>query len=178
MQCQVDVRMGAITTLDWVEREFVMPFDIDKIGQGERFPFMDSKVSENGEVEWLPVDTTSDEYVCFKQINPDEFREIREKYKGKKTNVPVPNPTTRAMEVVVQYEQTPEQERKERMEYWDKSIVEWNIKTPNGAEIPCTADNKYKLVTGDQRFLRFANKCLQLIAGAKDEEKEAEKKTS
>lgn len=157
-----------------------MSFDIEKIGQGEWFPFMDSKINtETGEVEWLPVDPESDEKICFKQLNPDKWREIRDKYKGKKTNVPVQNPTSRAMEVVPQYEQTAAQEKGERMEFWDAQIVDWNIKTPKGELIPCTAETKYKLITGAPNFLRYANKCLQLMAGAKEEgKKELEKNSS
>ena len=154
-------------------------FDIEKIGQGEWFPFMDSKVNiETGDVEWLPVDPSSEEKICFKQLTPDQWRKIKDKYKGKKTNIPVQNPTTRAMEVVPQYEQTPAQESAERMEFWDAQIVDWNIKTPKGEPIPCTAENKYKLITGAPNFLRYANKCLQLMAGAKDEEKKELEKNS
>jgi hypothetical protein len=153
-----------------------MSFDIDKIGTGEWFPFMDSKINENGEVEWLPVDLESDEKICFKQLSPDRYREIHEKYKGKKTNVPVQNVQSRAMEIVPQYEQTPAQEKAERMEFWDEQIVDWNIKTPSGDAIPCTAENKYKLITGEPRFLRYANKCLQLMISGKDEEVKKQEK--
>ena len=145
-----------------------MPFDIDKIGAGEWFPFRDSRIDENGEVEWLPVE--SDEKVCFKQVSPDRFREINDKYKGKKINHMAQNPATRSMELVVEYEQSPAQEKASRMEFWDEAIVDWDIKTPDGEQIPCNAENKYKLVTGDQRFLRYANKCLQLISGVKEDE--------
>jgi hypothetical protein len=150
-----------------------MSFDIDKIGSGEWFPFMDSKISENGEVEWLPVDPECGEKVCFRQLGPDRYREIHDKYKGKKTNIPVKDPDTREMKVVGQYEQTPAQEKGERMECWDEQIVDWNITTPDGKAIPCTAENKYKLIVGEPRFLRYANKCIHMMSGVKaDEEKE------
>jgi hypothetical protein len=156
-----------------------MSFDIEKIGSGEWFPFMDSKIGENGEVEWLPVDPECDEKVCFRQLGPDRYREIHDKYKGKKTNIPVQNPTSRGMEVVPQYEQTPAQEKAERMAFWDEQIVDWNITTPDGKPIPCTAETKYKLITGESRFLRYANKCIQLMSGTKtDEDKEKTKNLS
>jgi len=162
------------------ERFYHMSFDIEKIGSGEWFPFMDSKVNiETGEVEWLPVDPESDEKICFMQISLDRWREIRDKHKGKKINVPVQNPTTRGMEVVVQNEQTLAQEKAERMDVWDTQIVDWNIKTPQGKPIPCTAENKYKLITGAPNFLRYANKCLQLMTGTEeDAKKELEKNLS
>jgi len=150
-----------------------MPFDIDKIGQGEWFPFMDSKVGENGEIEWLPVDPNEEERVCFRQMDPDRYRLIKDKYRGKKIIVPMQNPTTKAMDFGKDYEQTPEQEKGERMEFWDESIIAWNIKLPDGSPIPCTAENKYKLVTGEQRFLRYANKCLMILSGSQESEKKA-----
>jgi len=160
----------------FISRKVFKMFDIDKIGQGEWFPFMDSKINETGDVEWLPVDTSSDERICFKQIGPDRYREIHDKYKGKKLNIPVENKSTRAMEVVPQYEQTAAQEKAERMEFWDETIVDWNIKTPNGSLISCTAENKYKLINGEPRFVRFANKCLQLLSGAKEAEAKLQEK--
>jgi len=147
-------------------------FDIEKIGNGEWFPFMDSNIGDDGKVEWLPVDINSDEKVCFKQIGPDMYREIHDKYKGKKINIPVQNVSTRGMEVIPQYEQTAAQEKAERMEFWDATIVDWNIKTPNGNLIPCTAENKYKLIHYEPRFVRYANKCLQLMAGTKEKQEE------
>lgn len=155
-----------------------MPFDIQKIGEGEWFPFLDSKINiETGEVEWLPVDLESDEKICFQIISPDKFREIQDRHRGKKINTPVLNTLSKAMEIIVSYEQTPVQEKAERMEFWDNAITDWNIKdSRNSSPIPCTAENKYKLITGDQRFLRYANKCLQLLSGAKeDTEKKSEK---
>lgn len=146
-----------------------MSFDIEKIGGGEWFPFMDSRINETGGVEWLPVDPESTERVCFRQLSPDRFRELQNKHKGKKINIPVMNTLSKAMEVIVQYEQTPAQEKAQSVEFWDEAITDWEIDTPAGVPIPCTSENKYKLVMGDARFLRYANKCLKLLSGNVEE---------
>jgi len=150
-------------------------FDLNKLGGGEWFPWQDSKIGEDGEIEW--GEPSLDERICFKQITADRFREIRDKYKGKKVNVPVKNPQTRQMEIVVQYEQTLEQEREERRAFWDETIVDWEIKTPIGEAIPCTTDNKYKLITEEPRFIRFANKCLSVLTQVTEAEAKAAEKT-
>jgi hypothetical protein len=155
-----------------------MPFDIQKIGEGEWFPFIDSKINmETGEIEWLPIDLESDERVCFRIINSDRFREIQEKYRGKKINIPVLNTLSKAMEIITTYEQTPAQEKAERMEFWNEAITDWNIKdSRDGNPISCTGENKYKLIMGNQRFLRYANKCLGLLSRrSEDIKKKSEK---
>lgn len=154
-------------------------FDLAKLGVGEWFPYQDSVINkETGAVEWLPIIPDSDEKVCFKQPDADVFRAIKEKYKGKKVNNPVRNPDTRAMELVVTYEQTPAQEKGQSMEFWDAAIVDWTIKDQNGDIIPLTPENKYKLVTMMPAFLRFCNHCLELLSGAKIEGAKAAEKNS
>jgi hypothetical protein len=155
-------------------------FDLEKIGKGEWFPYQDSVINDKGEIEWISVAYCEDgkpaESVCFKQIDPDEHRLVREQYKGKKINTPLLNTLTKAMELNVSYEQTPEQEKAERMEFWDKTITDWDLKGPEGQPIPCTKENKYKLVKGHMPFLRFCNRSLQILSNAKAEgEKAAEK---
>ncbi len=155
-----------------------MSFDISKIGKGEWFPFSDSKINlATGVVEWIDPDPESDERVCFKSINPERMREINDKYKGKKINTPVLNTLSKAMEIIVSYELTPEQEKGGRVAFWDEVITDWTIKDkPTREIIPCTAENKYLLITGEMRFLRYANRCLQLLSGITQETKEASEK--
>lgn len=152
-------------------------FDLAKLGVGEWFPYQESVIDkETGRIEWLPSDPDTDEKVCFKQPDADVFRAIKEKYKGKKINNPVRNPETRAMEIVVTYEQTPAQEKAQSMEFWDHAIVDWTIKDQAGKIIPLTAENKYKLVTQMPVFLRFCNRCLELLSGSKAEDDRAAEK--
>lgn len=150
-------------------------FDIAKLGIGEWFPYQESKVdSETGKVTWGEPSTT--EKICFRRMDPDRNREISEKFKGKRINTPVLNTISKKMELVVTYEQTPEQEKAERMAFWDEIISDWNITDPNGNPIPVTAENKYLLIKGSMEFLRFANRCLEILSGAMVEKAEAAEK--
>ncbi len=154
-----------------------MSFDIAKIGAGEWFPFQESEVDlETGTIKWSPPDPTSEEKVCFRQVHPDALRAMNDKYRGKKINTPVLNTLSKAMEIVVTYEPTPGQEKDGRIAFWDEAIQNWMIKDKQGADIPGTAENKYLLITGDMRFLRYANRCLQLLSGiVQDTARAAEK---
>lgn len=150
-------------------------FDISKLGIGEWFPYQESKVDPlTGEVTWGEPSAT--EKICFRRMDPDRNREISEKYKGKKINTPVMNPSSKKMELITTYEQTPEQEKAERMAFWDEIISDWNITDPQGKSIPPTAENKYLLIKGSMEFLRFANRCLEILSGAMVENKEASEK--
>ena len=64
----------------------------------------------------------------------------------------------------------------ERMAFWDEIISDWNITDPQGKAIPLTAENKYLLIKGSMEFLRFANRCLEILSGAMVENKEASEK--
>lgn len=152
-------------------------FDLSKLGVGEWFPYQDSVVNpENGVVTWLDISPTSKESVCFKNPDPDETRARQRKYRGNKINNPVLNTISKQMEIVVTYEQTPEQEAAASREFWDAAIVDWKLYDPEGKLIPCTTDNKYKLIKGHMPFLRFCNRSLQILQGVKTEaESKAEK---
>ena len=147
-------------------------FDLEKLGVGEWFPYQESVVDkETGKVEWLEVDLANDERICFKQPDAETMRVMRDKSKGKKVNNPVRNPETRAMEIVVTYEQTSEQEKAQSMEFWDSAITDWTIKNPKTkVVIPCTAENKYKLITMVPAFVRFCNRSLEILSGTKIEQ--------
>jgi hypothetical protein len=80
------------------------------------------------------------------------------------------------MELIVTYEQTPEQEKAERMAFWDEIISDWNITDPAGKAIPPTAENKYLLIKGSMEFLRFANHCLEILSGELVKKAEASEK--
>lgn len=151
-------------------------FDLEKLGVGEWFPYQESIVhKEDGRIEWLDVDLTNDEKICFKQPDAETMRLMRDKYKGKKVNNPVRNPETRAMEIVTTYEQTSEQEKAQSMDFWDAAITDWTIKNPKTKQvIPCTKENKYKLITMVPAFVRFCNRSLEILSGTKIEQEKAQ----
>jgi hypothetical protein len=154
-------------------------FDLEKLGVGEWFPYQDSVVNKaDGSIEWLDVDPSADEKICFKQPDAETMRLMRDKYKGKKVNNPVRNPETRAMEIVVTYDQTSDQEKAQSMEFWDNAITDWTIKGKDKKVIPCTVENKYKLITMVPAFVRFCNRSLEILSGTSIEKEATQTKNS
>ena len=149
-----------------------MRFDLEKTG--EWFTFFESEIDSNGEVKYHPPAPDAGR-VCFRLADAEVIEQIYQKTR-KKVSEFVFNPKTRQMEKVKSYEQTPEQERAEREMIWDYAIVDWeNILDAKGKEIPCTLENKMKLMN-IPKFARFAGRCLQIISGAAEAEAAAEEK--
>ena len=158
-------------------------FDIESLGVGVWFPYQDSVVHKNPdgtikEVEWLDYDEKNAERVCLRQPDPEKMRLARDKYKGKKNNLFVKDPDTRQMVVVPSVEQTSEQEKEQSMAFWDEAIEDWEIRNSKKELIPCTKENKYKLITMVPAFVRFCNDRLERLAGIKIETQKASEKNS
>ena len=56
---------------------------------------------------------------------------------------------------------------------WDYQIVNWHILDPDGNEIPCTLENKLKLMGYSTEFADWIIKCLNQLAA--DEKKRLER---
>lgn len=150
-----------------------MLFDINT-GAGEWFPFFGSRIKQDGEIEYFDPEPGAGS-VCLRIADPDVWEKIQSETR-KKVSENVFNPKTRAMERIVYFDQTPAQERKEREMIWDHAIVGWkDILDANGKQIPCTLENKMKLINNPQ-FGRFVGRCLQLIGEAKEAAKVNEAK--
>lgn len=64
------------------------------------------------------------------------------------------------------YERPPEvDERRRSMMLWDYMIVDWqNIEDDKGKEIPCTTDNKVKLMRESVVFAQFIGNCIEKLS--------------
>ena len=142
-----------------------MPFDLKNLGKPARFFWPDDPKGE----EWVDLRSLSDkEQIALMRECGMEGRESFQ-----------PNPYT---------------EKIERMEYmpadldkmdvfldrvWDMTIVGWNLKEPDGKKIPCTAENKSRLMSGVDDFRRWVDECVAKIRPAREERrKELEKNSS
>jgi hypothetical protein len=150
-----------------------MRFDLNT-NAGEWFPFFSSEVKPDGEVTYLDPEEGAGR-VCLRIADEEVTEKIRLQTR-KPTKEFVYNPKTRAMERWEGFDQTPTQAKKEREMIWDHAIVAWeDILDGNGNPIPCTLENKMRLMSNPQ-FIRFVGRCLQLISGASAEaDKAAEK---
>lgn len=150
-----------------------MFFDLE-VSEGERFKFFTSSVDEDGKITF--DDPAPDAgTVSVRLIDSDTLDEIRTKTR-KKVTEHVLNPKTRAMERIIAFEQTPEQEKMERAMIWDHAITGWEgIKDKSRNDVPCTKENKVKLM-GNPYFGRFINECLNRLSKSTISLKEAEEK--
>lgn len=109
--------------------------------------------------------------VCLRIADAETLDRIHSETR-KKVSENVYNPKTRGMERIAYIDQTPEQEKKERELIWDHAIIEWDgMLDKNGNPIPCTLENKLKLMNIPV-FARFIGRCLQLIGSAEEQKKE------
>jgi hypothetical protein len=149
-----------------------MRFDLSSEAQGEWFKFFKSVLKENGETEYFPPEEDAGK-VCIRNCTPEIIEKIHAETRKKVSELAL-NPKTRSMERVIYYDQTPEQEKKEREMIWDFVIQGWEgILDKEGKDIPCTVENKMKLMTRSPQFARFVGRCLQIVTGADAESEEA-----
>jgi len=47
---------------------------------------------------------------------------------------------------------------------WDYQIANWQLKEPDGTDIPCNLDNKMLLVNGSPDFMKWALDCLERLS--------------
>jgi hypothetical protein len=141
-----------------------MRFDLSGEGQGEWFRFFCSTVKENGDVVFLEPEADAGR-VRLRIADTGVIEGIRAQTR-KTVKEFVHNPRTRGMERVEYEDQTPEQKKKEMELIWDHAIMEWEgIQDKNGNEIPCTVENKLKLMNVPQ-FARFVGRGFQIISSA------------
>jgi hypothetical protein len=142
-----------------------MRFDLSGESQGEWFRFFRSEIKENGDAVFLDPEEGAGK-VCLRIATSDIIEAIQAQTR-KKVSEFAHNPKTRAMERVVYFEQTPAQEKKENELIWDHAIVAWEgILDKEGNEIPCTPENKAKIMRASPEFARFVGRCLRLISSA------------
>jgi hypothetical protein len=147
-------------------------WNLEKTEQGDWFQFFDSRPDQQtGEIIYDPPSEDSKEEFCIRVMGPFWEEHIAARKKGSKI---VPHPQTRQMVRVAYSEDlTPEQEKKERDDAWDYAIVGWkNLKGPDGKDIPCTRDNKLKMIK-IPKFMRFVQRCFQILDGEVADTREA-----
>jgi len=153
-----------------------MRFDLSDDAKGEWFKFFRSEIKEGGEVNYLEPEADAGR-ICLRLATPEVINSIQSQTQKKVAEF-VRNPKSRAMERVTYFDQTPEQEKKERELIWDHAIQEWEgILDKDGNEIPCTLENKLKLMNIPQ-FARFVGRCLQILTGLEELEAETATKNS
>ena len=120
-------------------------------------------------------DEENNEWVEFRLINDSEMQNIRKKLGLKSTQKYIPNPNTKRMEPVNDLNMNDEMAVKFNDAVICYQISNWNFKDPQGLDIPCTDENKKKIMYGSPVFGKWANKCLKEVEkelGLLEEEEE------
>lgn len=140
-----------------------MQFNFEKYDEGQWFQFFESEVLPDGSTIKYHDPKPDAGWFQIRQGTTEILDAIRQKTQGERQVNFVPNPNTRQMERVISYDQSPEQAKQEREMMWDYSIVSWrDIKDGKGEELPVTLENKMRLLNV-LIFLRFLNRCLEII---------------
>lgn len=148
-------------------------FDLESGSKGDWFRFFESKV-EDGKTIYLEPDADAGR-VCVRVADAETLEKIQAETRTKKAEF-VKDKDTRQLVRVPYIDQTPTQEKKEREMIWDHAIVDWeNIIDSKGNQIPCTLENKMKLMSNPM-FARFIGRCFELITGNAEELKAASEK--
>jgi len=148
--------------------------DLEELDEGTWFQWQESHFDpEKGEFVFDPP--TSEAKV--KMRGAGEFFQKRLADRKRVREI-VLNPKTRQMEAVSYFKDlTPEQEQKEREDGYDYMIVDFeNFKNKKTGEIiECNRKNKIALMKVPA-FDRFVAKCLRVLSGIEEKEKEDEEK--
>ncbi len=135
-----------------------MSFDLDDLNPPKRFFWPDSeKVDpETGAV-------SHDEWVDLRLASDEDIRAFRRKTGIKEKIEHVVNPETRAVNRVVGSNFDEDKARRLGDEVTDFCISDWRVVSRDNAEIPCTRENKLKLVNGSPVFAKFIEECLNSL---------------
>lgn len=151
-----------------------MRFDVDKIHTGSWFTFFKSEVDDDGNIKYFDPEKNAGK-VQIRVVDPETLEKIQETTREEAAEFRN-NKKTRQLERVVFFKQTNDQKKAEREAIWDHVIVSWEgILDSKGNEIPCTLENKMKLMA-IPLFARFVARCLELIGVNEIEEKKAKTK--
>ncbi|OPY78292.1 MAG: hypothetical protein A4E65_02315 [Syntrophorhabdus sp. PtaU1.Bin153] len=97
--------------------------------------------------------------VCLRLCSPEKVEEFREECTTTKKTA-VLNTQTKRMEIV---EDCPFDKKKFSQLLHCYSIADWDLDDVNGNPIPCTDENKLKLMEVP-KFVQFINECIEELA--------------
>lgn len=141
-----------------------MPFDLNNLNPPLRF--------------FWPDDPKNEEWVDFRLVADRERLAIIKEVGLDRKVVFKANPLTKAMNRIEYADTSIEKGEEFLHRMYDLQIVDWNLKTPKPdvKSIPCTKKNKVLLMTGSEKFNKWAEECLETLAATgKKEEEELEK---
>jgi len=147
----------------------IMPFDIQNLNPGEWFEYP----GETDPPERVKIRLP--EQSVIKQIDAETIKKEVEHIQPRKKNGKIDR---RQGLQRIEYEVIIDEQKREEL-LIDHIITDWEIKTPDGKDIPCTKENKTKMMFGSVEFNNFVNECLEILSGEKEQRnKDLEKNLS
>lgn len=130
-------------------------FDLENLNPSTRFFWPESKTvdPETGAI-------SHDEWVDLRLASDDDTRTMRQKIGIKEKIEHIVNPETRVVNRVVGSNVDEIKAKQYADAITDFCIVGWRLISKDGAEIPCTRENKLKLANGSPVFAPWLEKCL------------------
>lgn len=104
-----------------------------------------------------------DEWICVRVASDADNRKFFDLIGVKETVEYKTDSRTRQMQRLTFLELSETQKEKFNEEIWDFSIVEWNLLDKNGDSIPCTRENKIKLMRHSPKFASWVAECLESL---------------
>ena len=129
-----------------------MPFDIDNLNPGCWF---DSPFGDGERVRFRVPDAAA-----LREIDRQTLERRVEYIQPRKANG---KPDRRAALQRIEYDEVIDAGLREQL-MTDHCIVDWEIKRPDGTPIPCTTENKMRLMQGSIDFGRWMTECLERIS--------------
>ena len=118
-----------------------MRLNLDDLNPGTFFPFDEFDNDSGG--------------VTIRLANGEKMEEINKKTTKKKAEY----------RRHVRHEYVVEDEKKRSELLWDYVIIDWKglIEDKNGVEIPCTTENKIRIMRGSVKFSNFVSLCIEAL---------------
>lgn len=134
-----------------------MPFDIENLNPGEWFEYPgDTKLPERVKIRLPDAKTIKDvDAATLKK----EVEHVQPRKKSGKID-------RRQQLQRIEYEVCKDEDEREKL-LIDEIITDWEIKTPDGDDIPCTTENKIKMMYGSVEFNNFVNDKLEYLTDTK-----------
>lgn len=134
-----------------------MKFKVNDSNPGTWFNFIDGKPEEGG--------------VCVRAMTPSKLAEIEKKYSERKSEYIAPKNQDGKQLPAQRFVWLEYNEDEMFADRWDYCICDWrNLCNEDGVEIPCTKENKVKLMGEELMFSAFILSCLQKLNLATQEE--------
>lgn len=134
-----------------------MPFDLKNLSKPARFFWPGDSKRE----EWVEICILSDKEQI--SLMRECGMEVKESFQ--------PNPYTEKIERIEYMPADLEKMDTFLDKVWDRTITDWHFMTPKGEKIPCTAENKGKLMSGSDEFRQWIDECVKGLQPAREERK-------